>query len=307
MRYFIVSDIHSHLEPLKKELKKFRFNSKRDTLVIAGDLFDRGEDTVMLFDYLKTIPNKILIRGNHEDLYFKLLEKDFPDDYDFSNGTVKTFCHIAGIDPKFLSFNYHVLEAYSTGHQEVINLDQIDNNIKAIWNEVRDRVKESEITAWIKDPALWCNYFEMDKFVITHSFVPVNVIKKDKDISARHMSRDWESLAKYFAYNPNWREAMSKEWQAAHWGCPFAQYKAGLFKEDKTLVVGHWTALDFRVWLDVDKYYYDEDYTTYVGKKYNIIALDACTHRTDMVNVLVIDGKNDSIIDYTKPAKRKNK
>lgn len=79
MKYFCVSDIHSFYTPLKKALKQagFRKSNKDHCLVVCGDIFDRGEETVQVYEFLKSLPKNrcILIKGNHESLYFGLLKK----------------------------------------------------------------------------------------------------------------------------------------------------------------------------------------------------------------------------------------
>lgn len=110
MKYFVTSDIHSFFDEFKSaiDVAGFKPRNKDHTLIVCGDIFDRGQKTVEVFNYLKKIPRKrrILVRGNHEDLFEELLEKSFPDKHDFSNGTVRTFCAIANvkewyIDPHF--------------------------------------------------------------------------------------------------------------------------------------------------------------------------------------------------------------
>ena len=110
MKYFIVSDIHSFYTELKNALKNAGFDkkNKNHTLIVCGDIFDRGPETVEVYKFLSSIPKKrcILINGNHEYLYFELLKKSFPDDYDYSNHTVDTFCQIAGYSTEILSREY---------------------------------------------------------------------------------------------------------------------------------------------------------------------------------------------------------
>ena len=110
MKYFIVSDIHSFYTELKRALDKAGFNkrNKDHTLIVCGDVFDRGSETVELYKFLISIPKKrcILIKGNHELLYEELLEKSFPESHDFSNHTVDTFCQIAGYSQEILTPEY---------------------------------------------------------------------------------------------------------------------------------------------------------------------------------------------------------
>ena len=110
MKYFVVSDIHSDYTGLKTALKNAGFNkrNKDHTLIVCGDVFDRGSETVELYKFLTSIPKKrcILIKGNHELLYEELLDKSFPESHDFSNHTVDTFCQIAGYSPKILTSDY---------------------------------------------------------------------------------------------------------------------------------------------------------------------------------------------------------
>ena len=110
MKYFVVSDIHSFYSELKKalDIAGFNKNNKNHTLIVLGDCFDRGPETVELYKFLTSIPKKrcILIKGNHELLYEKLLEKKLPESYDFSNHTVDTFCQIAGYDLEILTPEY---------------------------------------------------------------------------------------------------------------------------------------------------------------------------------------------------------
>ena len=86
MKYFVVSDIHSCFSELKKSLDRVKFdrNNPEHMLIVCGDIFDRGEEAVETFNFLYSLNKKncILIRGNHEELYLNLLEKDFPENHE---------------------------------------------------------------------------------------------------------------------------------------------------------------------------------------------------------------------------------
>lgn len=142
MKYFCVSDIHSFYTPLKESLDKvgFEIGNKDHTLLVLGDVFDRGDETLQVYEYLKSIPNKILIRGNHEQLFIDLLDKPIPESHDYSNGTVKTFCHIAGVDPKKMDVHYWYEIKYSQNA-----LIDIKSMLYATWSVVVEKVNNSEI------------------------------------------------------------------------------------------------------------------------------------------------------------------
>ena len=81
MKYFAVSDLHSFATELKASLRLAGYNKKNKdhVLIVCGDVFDRGDETLEIYKYLVDIPKKrrILIRGNHELLFLKLLKKVF--------------------------------------------------------------------------------------------------------------------------------------------------------------------------------------------------------------------------------------
>ena len=110
MHYFFISDVHSFYTEMITALKKAKFDkgNPEHCLVVLGDVFDRGNETKQVYDFLTSLNQDrlILVRGNHEQLYLELLKKRLPDNYDYSNGTVKTFCHVAGFDPEVMSRSY---------------------------------------------------------------------------------------------------------------------------------------------------------------------------------------------------------
>ena len=283
MKYFVVSDIHSFCKELKASLKTAGFDkyNKDHTLVVVGDVFDRGKETMELYKFLTSIPKKrcILIKGNHEYLYEELLEKSFPDSYDFSNHTVDTFCHIAGYSSEIMTAEYW----YKLG-------DEPYDRIREVWNEIIDTVITSKVTAWIKSKQ-WRNYFELDKYIFVHSFIP---LKNVDGLPCYYVDN------RRFEYFKDWRNAATKlEWYDATWGCPYLNYLNGYFKEEakngKVLVCGHWVVTDFRK--NINNKRYSDDTSIYYWD--NLIGLDCGVwkykYSKDFYhpqNVLVIDDKD---------------
>lgn len=284
--YYIASDIHSFYRPFRAALDRagFSLSDDSDVLVLLGDLFDRGPDTLAEYGFLASLPESrlILVRGNHEDLFEELLGKDYPDDCDYHNGTVKTFCQIAGKDQRSVSsqFAYYdeLLELKEKGFdlRGFFGFRSSDVNEKAYaaaklrWAEIRRRVRESAIGRLILDRQKWLDYFELGPYIMTHAFIPV-----------------------CSAYDPSWRTSASPEaWSAARWQCPYDLYDEGLFEEEakagKTLVCGHWPADEFRRHYDGRK---RANYSIYEGD--HLIAIDGCAALSGRVNILRISDSGE--------------
>ena len=256
-KYFITSDTHSFYVPFIFELYKkgFDVNNKEHILILCGDLFDRGPDSLKTYEFIKSIPRerRILIRGNHEYLFIDLLGKSIPDYYDHTNGTVKT-------------------------------LNDLTNNKYINWSDLVCDKKIHEVKKWILSNE-WVDYFETNKYIFTHAFIPLK-------INPNAYTKDMYSLDESFlSYKDNWRESTPKEFENATWGCPWKLAKAGLNKTGKTIVCGHWHTADFFNNLKILKVKYDlyVNNPIFISKRYKLIGLDACTVATNKVNVLVLN------------------
>lgn len=103
MKYFCVSDIHSHYDELITALNKANFDPLNDDhkLIVIGDLFDRGNQTVEVLEYLYNLYRKdkaIIIMGNHDvfllDFLFFRFERTV---FNFNrNGHQKTIEQLLG-------------------------------------------------------------------------------------------------------------------------------------------------------------------------------------------------------------------
>ena len=256
-KYFITSDIHSFYTPFIKELnrKGFDIENEEHILVICGDLFDRGNESLKLYEFIKSIPKsrRILIRGNHEYLFIDLLGKDLPDYYDHTNGTIRT-------------------------------LNDLTNNRYGNFCDLITDKKLHNVKKWFLSDE-WIDYYETNKYIFTHAFIPLNINPLSY---TKHM---YSVDTSFLSYKANWRESTPKEFENATWGCPWKLGKAGLNKTGKTIVCGHWHTADFYNNLKNLKVKYDlyENNPIFISKRYRIIGLDACTAATNKVNVLVFN------------------
>lgn len=103
-KIFVVSDVHGHYSPLKASLQNAGFdaNCSDHLLVCCGDYFDRGNENVEVLKFFERLKNKVLLRGNHEDLLFKLLQTGKIQPHNYINGTMRTLENFFGkyfIDP----------------------------------------------------------------------------------------------------------------------------------------------------------------------------------------------------------------
>ena len=275
-KYFFVSDIHSFCTALTVSLYKNGFDKENPEhiLVVLGDIFDRGKETLEVYNFLRSLPDErlILIRGNHESLYLSLLDKSFPETYDFSNGTVRTFCAIAGVSEKVLTWQYWYKKFIADGTVEIHSAYDM---MHKQWEEIVTAVKESPVTEWLKSDK-WINYFETPRYICVHSYIP---------LQAKADTFKWN--IEYTGYREDWRNATPTEWEDATWGCPWSFAKEKWNKTGKMIMCGHWHTSDFFNHLTKQhKELYD--CPIFISKRYKLVGLDACTARSNKVNVLVL-------------------
>ena len=135
-KYFVTSDTHSFFSIFYEELLKQGFNQTNPDhiLIICGDLFDRGQEAVQMYKFVRSLGDRfIYIRGNHEDLLFDCVNELRDNDgwcssHHYSNGTVNTVIQF-----------------------------KTDN----ILEEVLDFIKQKSV-----------NYYELNNYIFTHGWVP---------------------------------------------------------------------------------------------------------------------------------------
>ena len=143
-KLFVLSDIHGCLCVLKKELKRSKFDPNDDShlLLILGDLFDRGEQNKETCEFLSTVKNKLVLRGNHEDILLKSLLSGVVGAQQELNGTVQT---IAEFFPDYDGGAY---------------LDVVSGKGRAAKDELLNLIYS------------YPDYFETDSYIFTHGWLP---------------------------------------------------------------------------------------------------------------------------------------
>lgn len=172
-KFFACSDIHSAYTPWMFALNKAGFdeNNPDHKIVLCGDLFDRLDESLEVYDFVCDMLDKdklVYILGNHESLMADCLERGYPSRHDWSNGTAKSIIDLAPHAENFY-------DACSVVYDKVTPLFN-----RAI------------------------NYFETKKYIFVHSFVPLKNLDGlpgyyirnrkfaiDPDWRSAHFS-DWE-------------------------------------------------------------------------------------------------------------------
>lgn len=159
MKLFVVSDVHSYLTEMKQALDKAGFdqNNPEHLFIGCGDYFDRGNESQQMLDYLLQLPNKVLVRGNHEDLMRDMCDRGYPLSHDTSNRTAHTAYDLA---PNTSDWKVICSVAY--------------HKLKPLYDEMVD-------------------YFETRHYIFCHSWIPRHTwIPSGKDW--RHARNSaWES------------------------------------------------------------------------------------------------------------------
>ncbi len=143
MKLFAVSDAHGHASVLKRDLEAAGFGVGREDhlLVCCGDIFDRGGENRAMLAYLESIPNKVLLRGNHEDMLIRALDRGYITDTDIHNGTDITLC-------------------------EFLGEDSIDKNGRIAPNPEAEAILRAYVDSTLP-------YFETEHYVFTHGWIPL--------------------------------------------------------------------------------------------------------------------------------------
>ena len=238
MKFFVVSDVHGHYTQLIKALDDAGFDRENaeHTFLSCGDLFDRGLENVQVYDFVRSLPRKILLKGNHEDLLNEILTTGLVTENAIKNGTNITVAQFLG---------ECVLDA--PGYVDTIT----------------HRARIQEILEFLDAMG---NYYETPKYVFTHGWLPILL---DGRMPVIH---------------PCWRQVSSEEWAGARWLEWQQLYGAGAVLKAKTIVCGHRAArmgyqYDSAREPDLDEPFYGD----------GVIAIDAHTVRSGIVNVLVIE------------------
>lgn len=151
VKIFAVSDIHGCATALMKSLDAAGFDPKNPDhlLIVLGDLFDRGAENRRVLEYLTTVKNKILIRGNHEDILMESLTTGRVGRLQEINGTLTTLVEF---------FKYYNGEAH---------LDIVESSGRRVCEMLRTLIYSMY------------DYFETESYIFVHGWITEDAGEND--------------------------------------------------------------------------------------------------------------------------------
>lgn len=256
-KLFVCSDIHSAYTPWMKALAEAGFdeNNEEHKIIVCGDLFDRMDESLQVYDFVKDMLEKdklIYVLGNHESLMEECIIRGYAAGHDWSNGTAKSIIDLAPHAENFM-------DACLVVHEKMKPL-----LAKAV------------------------NYLETYKYIFCHGWIPLTC--KDHLPPYYTHNRKFEFNPDWrHAHHSEWEQARwlngmdmarkgfvepGKTIVVGHWHCSYGHMIDDMKKNgilDSTVEEFGETA----IW---EPYYGD-----------GVIAIDRCTAYTGEVNVLVLE------------------
>lgn len=248
--YFVSSDVHGFFSEWQVALEANGFdkNNPEHIIILCGDLLDRGNETLKTLDFAYELfkENRFIFIRGNHEDLFV----DMVKNKDIHPVDIQngTYQTLTHLakDPSLVLFNF----LYDPRWDELLNYT--------------------------------VNFYETNKYVFVHAWIPTL-----KDRSRPFYYKDLSAL-----YNPNWRNASANDWYEARWPNGMELWKKGIKEPNKTIVCGHWHCSwgwshlkqDCQEFPQKNKPDWKDSFKPFADD--GIIAIDACTAYSKIVNVL---------------------
>lgn len=266
-KIFAVSDIHNEYDALINALNEAGFdeNNPEHLLVSVGDAFDRGGNALAVYEYLKRLSDKgsaIVLKGNHTGFFTGYLDGTILSPFNYyHNGTNETMADFLHETAPFEM--YCVLK----------EIDQPTYGDFADWlSGARQEINGEfpELLEWLNTRPY---YFETKNYIFTHGAIDIN-------------AKDW--------HNPHCYRYNLIDWDALNFDDGYF-FGSQINNTNKTVIIGHFGTEQLRkMYQDIIKNDTGDTYDILYRDDNKIIAIDATTVISKLVNVLVIE--NEEVI-----------
>lgn len=175
-KLFVMSDLHGHYTLAKEALDRAGFDEHNENhlFICCGDLFDRGRENRKVYDFVRGLEHKVLIRGNHDERLSDILIQGKANEYDVHNGTQVTFEEFFGVG--------------SMGELGEIRIPSDDPLAR-------------ELCLFVHGMR---NYFETEHYVFVHGWLPTQ-----QGVYPPQLVDNWRE-----AGSADWRSARFSEWMS---------------------------------------------------------------------------------------------
>ena len=258
-KLYIISDIHGFYQEMIEALNQAGFdeNNENHLLVSCGDAFDRGPNSLAIYNYLKGLEEKgkaIVLKGNHSLFLI-----------DYLNGkNVSPFNYLRNGTDETLADFLHQTKPFETW--------TILNDIKeptygdfAKWiSDAKKQINTEypELLKWLETRPY---YYETENYILTHGGIDTHAPDWHKPHCYLHHYRDWDACM--------WDDG--------------SFFGKEIKNTDKTVVIGHFGTCDLREMYGLD---FDKSPNEILKRDDGrVIAIDATTVLSHKVNVLVLE------------------
>ena len=211
---FTLSDPHGHYTEMINALNEagYNENNQNHLLIVCGDLFDRGLESVSILNYLYrlTQENKaIVIKGNHDTMFQEFLEGSDPYFNWSRNGMKNTFDDFWGRTSSFES----MVVFKELGN---VNYDDDKECFDAYAKRTRNHINNAYpyLLDWFKSLPY---FYETNNYIFVHASIDTRV-------------DDW--------WHPRKEKYRYIGWEACTWD-DGSFYGESICNTKKTIVIGH--------------------------------------------------------------------
>lgn len=257
MKLFIVSDIHGCADEFFKGLEEsgYQEKNKGHFLIVLGDLFDRGPNSLEVYNYLRDKERVLVIKGNHDTFFLKFLKGDSCLFNYLHNGfstTLKSF--MKGTYRENIFYKYCLENNKNPGEDEFYEWEiEIRKEINSIY---------PGLLPWLESLP---DYYETDNYIFTHGSIDTKV--------------------------DNWKMPKKEKGPLVGWeACAFSGedfYKEPILNTKKVVVVGHFGTNHLRFIYGLKPGY--GILKKRRNRKIEKIFIDSSVVMSHRINVLVID------------------
>lgn len=253
MRYYVVSDTHGFYTQFIEALTKAGWFEDKEPhkLIMLGDLFDRGNEPCEL-----------------ERFVLELMEKE---QVILVKGNHESLFQQFIYEDDGLPFSHHISNGtFNTALRltRINKYDALSDNYTFALAAAKTKYN-TKIIPSMKD------YFETEHYIFVHGWIPC----KQEHFSINGIE---------YIYKAKWRKSGQRAFEASRWINGMDAYKT-VKEPGKTIVCGHWNSSYGHSKYEHKGTEYDEnaDFSPFYDD--GIIAIDACTACSKLVNCIVLE------------------